>query len=136
MGPGQRFAVAAIEVCYRIFARGYQITIRWVPSHIGIEENEMADRYARAAADRSARCRDDATLRELIEEATLSYMARTATEARSRAMMEWIKDNVRAERRYRPPPGRGMRRQHLRNTRKELAGRFYQFLLGHANIGS
>ena len=34
------------------------------------------------------------------------------------------------------PPGRGLRRQHLRSTRKELAGRFYQFLAAHANIGS
>ena len=63
-------------------------------------------------------------------------MTRTATEARSQASAEWIKDNVRAERRYRPPPGRGLRRQHLRGVRKELAGRFYQFLSGHANIGS
>ena len=106
------------------------------PAHIGTEGNEMADRYAKAAADRSAPCRDDATPRELIDEATLSYMTRAATEARSRAAVEWIKDNVREERRYRPSPGRGLRRQHVRNTRKELAGRFYQFLSGHANIGS
>ena len=85
----------------------------------------MADRYAKAAADRSAPRRNDATPRELIDEATLSYMARTATEARSRATVEWIKDNARAERRYRPPPGRGLRRQHLRNTKKELASCFY-----------
>ena len=95
----------------------------------------MADRYAKAAADHSAPYRDEATPKELIYEATLSYMTRTATEARSRATAEWIKDNVRAERWYRPPPGRGMRRQHLRNTRKELAGRFYQSLAGHASIG-
>ena len=64
MGPGQRFANAAIEVCDRILARGGQVTIRWVPSYIEIEGNEM-DRYAKAAADRSAPCRDDATPREL-----------------------------------------------------------------------
>ena len=34
------------------------------------------------------------------------------------------------------PPGKGLRRKHLRNVRKELAGRSYQFLVGHANIGS
>ena len=74
--------------------------------------------------------------RELLDEATLYYMNRTATEARLRASAEWAKDNVRTECRYRPPPGRGLRRQHLRSTRKELAGRFYQFLAAHANIGS
>ena len=63
-------------------------------------------------------------------------MSHTATEARSRASAKWIRDNVRAERRHRPPPGRGLRHQHLRSTRKELAGRFYQFLSGHPNIGS
>ena len=55
----------------------------------------MANRYAKAAVDLSAPCHDDATPRELIDEATLSYMTRTATEARSRAAAEWIKDNVR-----------------------------------------
>ena len=39
-------------------------------------------------------------------------------------------------RRYRLPPGRGLRRQHLRRERKELAGRYYQFLSGHAAIGA
>ena len=59
-------------------------------------------------------------------------MTRTATEARSRATAEWITDHVRTERRYRPPPGW----RQLEGTRKELAGRFYQLLSGHANIGS
>ena len=63
-------------------------------------------------------------------------MTRTATEARSRATAEWITDHVRAERRYRPPPRGGPRRRQLGGTRKELAGRFYQLLSGHANIGS
>ena len=34
LGPGQRFAVAAIEVCDRILAGGNQVTIQWAPSHI------------------------------------------------------------------------------------------------------
>ena len=62
-------------------------------------------------------------------------MSRSATEARSRASAEWIASHVRPERRYRPPPGRGLRRQHLRSTKKELAGRCYPFLSGHAAIG-
>ena len=136
LGPAQRFTTAAIEICDRIHARGDQVTIRWVPSHIGVEGNEMADRYAKAAADRSAPCRDEATPPELVDEASLSYMTRTATEARSRATAEWITDHVRAERRYRPPPRGGPRRRQLGGTRKELAGRFHQLLSGHANIGS
>ena len=95
-----------------------------------------ADGYAKAAADQSAPCDDDETPDELRREASLSYMTRTATEARSRAMAEWITDHVAARHWYRPPPGRGLRRQHLRSVRKELAGRFYQFLSGRAAIGS
>ena len=76
----------------------------------------MADRYAKAAASRSAPYQDDATPRELIDEATLSYMARTATGAKSQAMAEWIKDNVRAERRYSPPPASPAPTKHQKGT--------------------
>ena len=50
LGPGQRFAVAAIEVCKRITARDNSVTIRWVPAHSGAEGNEVADDYAESAA--------------------------------------------------------------------------------------
>ena len=50
LGPGQRFAVAAIEVCSRILARDNDVTIRWVPAHSGATGNEVADRYAKSAA--------------------------------------------------------------------------------------
>ena len=62
-------------------------------------------------------------------------MTRAATEARSQTTAEWISSRVGA-RRFRHPPGRGLRRQHLRSVRKELARRFYQLLSGHAAIGS
>ena len=61
LGPAQRFAVADIEACDRIHARGDQVTIRWVPYHTEVAGNETADRHARAAADRSAPCQDEAT---------------------------------------------------------------------------
>ena len=40
IGPGQRFAVAAMEVCDRVLARQNTVTIRWIPAHIGIQGNE------------------------------------------------------------------------------------------------
>ena len=48
--PGQRFATAAIEVCTRILTRDNELTVRWVPAHSGATGNEVADRYAKAAA--------------------------------------------------------------------------------------
>ena len=49
---------------------------------------------------------------------------------------EWISRHVRPERRYRPPPGRGIKRTQLRRARKTLAGRYYQLLSGHAATGT
>ena len=54
IGPGQRFAIAAIEVCDRILTRNNQVTIHWVPSHSKVKGNEKADAYAKAAASRTA----------------------------------------------------------------------------------
>ena len=50
IGPGQRFAAAAIEVCTRILARDNEVTIRWVPAHSGASGNEVADEHTKAAA--------------------------------------------------------------------------------------
>ena len=63
-------------------------------------------------------------------------MARSATAVRSHASAEWVARHVRSTRRYRLPPGCVLRHQHLDNTRKELAGRYYRFLSGHGSFGS
>ena len=126
-GPGQRFAVATIEVCSRILARNNDVTIRWVLAHSGAAGNEVADRHAKSAAT------GEDLVEELPEgyanETSLSHM-RVATEARSRETAEWISAHVRPERRYRPPSGRGLLRPRLRRVRKTLAGRYYQLLSG------
>ena len=108
----------------RMLERDNQVTIRWVPAHNKVEGNQKTDAYERAAAGRTAPCCDTDTPNNFLGEASLSYMTRTATEARSQATAEWIASRVGA-RRYRPPPGRGLRRKHLRSIRKELAGHFY-----------
>jgi hypothetical protein len=133
LGPGQRFAIAAIEVCDRVLSRDNEVTIRWVPAHSKVAGNEQADKYAKATARRLAPHNDgDDVPDELLTEASHSHMSRSAT----RASAERVTSHVRPERRYRPPPGSGLRRQHLRNTKKDLAGRYYQFLSGHGAFGS
>ena len=43
LGPGQRFAVAASEVCSRIAARDNEVTVRWVPAHSTVPGIEKAN---------------------------------------------------------------------------------------------
>ena len=73
--------------------------------------------------------------RQYLEEASLSHLSRKTTESRSRAVTDWIRDHIRAERRYKPPPD-GKMRKNLRRERKEAAARYFQLLSGHAAIGS
>ena len=134
LGPGQRFAVAAIEVCARITANDNSVTIRWVPAHSGATGNEVADQYAKSAA--TGEDPVEAIPEGYAVETSLSHMTGVATEARSRETREWITAHVRPERRYMPPPGRGLRRSPLRRARKTLAGRYYQLLSGHADTGT
>ena len=75
-GPGQRFAVAATEVCTRLVSRDNEVAIRWVPA----QGNETADEMAKAAAEGNHP--EDAIPDELRWETSLSHMARVATENR------------------------------------------------------
>ena len=86
LGPGQRFAVAAIEVCSRILSRDNSVTIRWVPVNSGATDNEVADRYAKSAAT------GEDPVEEILEgytgETYLLHMTRVATETRTQATAE------------------------------------------------
>ena len=87
LGPGQRFAVAAIEICSRVLDRSNTYTVRWVPAHSGAKGNEQADRWAKEATGASPL----ETVQEgYVDETSLSHMTRVATESRSRAAADWI----------------------------------------------
>ena len=134
LGPGQRFAVATIEVCSRVIGNDNSATIRWVPTHSGASGNEVADRYVKNAA--SGEEPVEAIPEGYAAQTSLPHMTRVPTEARSRETAEWIRAHVRPERRYRPTPGRGLRRPPLRRAKKNLAGCCYQLLSGHAATGA
>jgi len=52
-GPGQKYAIMGWKhiVALRAKEAGVKIEIRWCPSHQGIEGNEVADEWAKLAAD-------------------------------------------------------------------------------------
>ena len=136
IGLGQSFAVAAIEACTRIMSRSNEVSVRWAPAHQGVLGNEKADEYAKAVAEGRQLEPDSDVPDEYRWETSLSHMTRVATEARSRTATQWIADRPgNPQRKYRPPPGRGLRRKLLRKMPKSVAGCYYQLLSRHAAIG-
>ena len=130
-GPAQAMAIGAIEASRNIRSRGSDITIRWTPSHHGVTGNERADILARRAATGELSRADPSHL----SEASLAHLTRKTTEARGLRTSRWIREHVGPKHRYRPPPG-GRLRSELRVVRKELAGRYYQLLTGHAAVAT
>ena len=134
IGPGQCFAVAAIEACTRIMSRSDGVSIRWVPAHHEVLGNEKADEYGKVVVEGGGL--DSDVLDEYRWDTSLSHMTRVAAEARYRAAAQWIVDRLgNPQRRYRPPSGGGLKRSPPRRTPKSVAGRYYQLLSEHAAIG-
>ena len=79
-----------MEVCDRALARDNGVTIRWVAANNRVAGNEKADEYAKAAARRAAPCNNEEVPEELLTEASLFHIFRSATETRPRAAAEWI----------------------------------------------
>lgn len=79
IGPGQRFAVATMEVCFRILSRDNEVAVRWVPAHHGATGNERAGECAKAVAGGSP---GSEVSDEYRWDTSLSRMSRMATEAR------------------------------------------------------
>ena len=73
---------------------------------MGVEGNEHADARVKRAAEGEEGTADP----EYLREASLSHLTRKTTEARSNTSSEWIRNHVRKERRYHPPPGGKLRR--------------------------
>ena len=128
-GRGQALAIATIRTARAITDRGNNITLRWTPSHAGVEGNERADDMAKRAADG----REESAPPSYLGEASLSHLSRVVAEARSSATVAWIRDHCGRNRRCRPPRT-GRMRKALNRVRKETASRFYQLLSGHAAV--
>lgn len=50
-GAAQEIALEAIAWAEDLHRAGNTVTVRWVPGHRGVEDNEMADLYARSTAE-------------------------------------------------------------------------------------
>ena len=134
IGPGQRFAVAAIETCTRVLSRDNDVSIRWAPAHHGVLTTRGQ------ASMRRPRPREE----------SLTARSRTNTgekhpvthdegggggPAPGNYPMDQCRDHVKPQRKQKPPPGKGVRRKLLRRTPKSIASRYYQINSGYAAIG-
>ena len=102
--------MAISEVCQRILNRDNMVTIRWTPAHAGVEGNEKADEYAKAAAQGED---DGQAGSELRQEASLAHLRRKATVRRVQTTKDWIRDHVKSIHRYKPLKGKGLRQKDL-----------------------
>ena len=98
-GPGQATATKVIEVGQRLMHRGNMITVRCTPVHRGAECNEVADDWAKEAAEDTADAEDRLRLRVT----SISHMTRAVAEAKTQGTKSWIENQVRRRRGYNPP---------------------------------
>ena len=126
-GPGQSLQKALNRWCQELGERGNTLAIKWVPGHADVEGNEVADFWAKQAAHNRA----DATDKPYLNETSMAFISRKATEARSEGTKKWIAEYSSKRTQYKPPTKKGMRKP-LKNMQKRLAARYYQLLTGHA----
>ena len=81
IGPGQSFTATAIKLCFRLQERDNSVTLCWVPAHNGVQGNEVADEYVRAAAEGADP--GDPVQGEYRWETSLPHITRVAAERRS-----------------------------------------------------
>jgi len=107
------------------------VTLQWVPSHIGIEGNELADQAAKGAAKKHIPMGID-------RYSSFSYIERQVRAQRRLETREWL---------YKTTYRRGRNRAYsltdslmpdptVSMARKPLAKRFYQLKIGHAITAS
>ena len=99
-GPAQTLARAVVDFPNELQQRGNSITIRWALSHEGVDGIERADTMAKRVAEGGG----NRAPPEHLKKVSLSHLTRKSMETRSWAAGDWIRDYIKKEWRYCPPP--------------------------------
>ena len=110
---------------------GHPVTIRWIPSHVGLLGHEQADQKAKNRSGRGGKPEE--------QWSSLTYVKRKLIESQAQELTRWH-ETKRQEREtsrrgfYIPRLEKGMSKV-LESTSKKYASRYLQLKVGHGAVG-
>jgi ribonuclease HI len=141
-GPGQKYGIQArkwIKVLRKARPE-IEVEIRWCPAHEGIAGNEMADEWAKLAAEEPdahgvewLSHSDRYGRRPMPPPRSLANLKRGSSEKKWAEARQWAEGRITA-RKYRLPTDQRVERV-VAGSPKKLAARFYQLKTGHCRTG-
>ena len=134
LGPGQTLAIEIIAKAQLLRDEGAEVTLQWVPSHIGIEGNERADKIAKEAASKPIPPGVD-------RYSSFSYIMRQVKAQKRLETRNWLykvtyKGEIKKRNRAYTLTEPLELEPQVSTVRKPLAKRFYQLKIGHAITAS
>jgi len=140
-GPGQQYAIEARQhvAALRRARPDIRIEIRWCPAHKGVTGNEIADTWAKLAADEPDAhgvewlAHADGSPRRMPLPRSLAHLSREATEKKWKEARQWSKARIKPAK-YKIPE-RQLPDRTVAGCSKRSASRFYQLRSGHALTG-
>src|SRR5437868_8132907 len=134
LGPGQAIAIEISAKAQALIDNGIQVTLQWIPSHIGINGNKKADTTAKGAAE-------SFSIPDIERYSSFSYISRKIKAQKQTETIDWLykktyKDKNRKRNRVYLLLGLSKLEPLVSAAAKLVARCFYQLKMGYAIIAS